>query len=167
VNDALAQGAFTLLLDLEKLGPAADQAPIVARAYRAGALGAPPKLDGTDAWPVRAASLAEPGDPSTAVEPFPASSLCHDTWASGPAAELTLDLEAEGVLFQLHIHHARLAMDLDAAHDGAVNGTIGGILDPQELLHAFFVAPRAARARRPDAPARAAVHAALTSSSPR
>lgn len=140
VNDAIAQGSFTLLLDLDKLGPAADQAPLVVRAYRAGALGSAPKLDGTDAWPVRAASLTDASDPSTAVEHFPMSWLCQDTWQSGLAGELTLDLVMTGVPFQLHIHHAFLQMDLDPGRDDAVNGTIAGILDPEEILHEIFQA---------------------------
>jgi hypothetical protein len=31
-------------------------------------------------------------------------------------------------------------MELDPGHDGAVHGTIGGVLDPEEVLHDFFTA---------------------------
>jgi hypothetical protein len=139
VNDALAQGTFTLLLAVDALGATGDQAPLRTRAYRASALGGVPKLDGSDAWPVRAASLADPADPASALEQFPAGSLCHDTWGSGPGGDLTLDLVLSGVPFPLRLHHARVSMELDPGHHGAVNGTIGGIVDPAEVLYTVAV----------------------------
>jgi hypothetical protein len=135
-QQAIATGQFTLLVDLGGLGTAADYNPLVSRVYRGGELGAPPKFDGTDAWPVRSDSLLNPSDVGSAKITLSSSYVTGNIWVSGlPAADLELPVPlGGGASMSLVIHHALLAMDLGADHQSGENGTISGVLDMEEFI---------------------------------
>jgi hypothetical protein len=136
-NQGIASGAFTFLLDLEGLGAAPDQGPIVARYYEGSTLPMSPSFDGSDCWPVTPSSLVNPLNFASAKTVFPQSTLAQDHWSSASVADLSLSLFLQGFVVPLKIHHARIEMTLSPAHDGVAHGVIGGVLDTQELSQAI------------------------------
>jgi len=135
VNESISGGHFTILLDIAQLGAATDYNPLSTRAYRGGELGLAPKFDGSDAWPVRADSLLNPGDLASAKLQMPSSYVTGNTWVSGPSdAVLQLPLGSNGLDMTFTIHHVLLAMDLAPDHQSATNGTISGVLDTEEFI---------------------------------
>lgn len=137
VNAAIANGDFTLLTEVEGLGPDADAADLTAKLLSGGSLGSAPKFDGSDCWPVAAESLSNPADIESATALFPMSTLAAnhlETAAAGTTVTVTLLFS--GIPFTLTVHEARIAMDLDAAHGGATHGQLGGVLVTEELVAA-------------------------------
>jgi hypothetical protein len=136
-NDAVAKGDYTIVLDLAGLGPSANQAPLASRIYEGTPLGAPPKLDGSDCWPVAPEGLTNPGDINSAKSSFPMGNVAANHWDSGPtSATLPITFGSETSGFQMHLilHHPRVFMDLDAGHLGTQDGQISGVLDTAEFV---------------------------------
>jgi hypothetical protein len=135
INQGLATGAFTMMLRLDNLGAKTDYAGVFTRLYDGKDLGAAPKFDGTDAWPVKPESLSDEADVSSARVQFPGAYLVNDTWVSGGNGELTLRLwlSMSDLTIDLAISHAVLTMDLAADHHSATNGTIAGIISTKAL----------------------------------
>src|SRR5262249_23703766 len=73
VNDSIAAGHFTLMLQIQKLGSGTDYNPLLTQLYGGANLMASPKWDGTDKWPVIPELLASPTDITTSKIQFPAS----------------------------------------------------------------------------------------------
>ena len=69
---------------VDKLGtPAGLQRPRRRSSTAASKLGAAPKFDGTDMWPVIPELLSDPTDPASAKVQFPKSYVVKNTWVSG------------------------------------------------------------------------------------
>jgi hypothetical protein len=134
VNDSINQGKFTVMLDLAKLGTGDTYNPLSAKLYAGGDLGAAPKWDGTDAWPVRPELLSNPADVTSSKVSFPNGYLTKNTWVSGDKGDLTLSLSISGFTLDLTIGSALIAVDLDAAHKTGANGTIAGIIETEVLI---------------------------------
>jgi hypothetical protein len=138
-NDGLLQGKPTLLFSLQ-LGAGASYAAVPAAAYQGASLGMPPKLDGTDSWPVDPASLLDPaviGSPRTT---FSESYLVDDTWVGRTSGTLSLTFGATDFALRLDIQHAVVTIDLDASHQRGTNGTIAGVLSTAALSMALRTA---------------------------
>lgn len=118
---------MTTLSSLDALGAAAACDPIVARMYRGETLNAPPKLDGTDAWPVSAGSVADPADLTSAKTTFATSYVIGNTWVGKVTL---LPLEVGDLRFV--VHEAIVTMDISADRKSATNGTIAGVLSADE-----------------------------------
>lgn len=133
-NEAVAAGAYTLIFDLQQLGAGADYNPILTRHYVGGALGSAPKFDGTDMWPVDAASLADPPDILTPRLEL-SGHVTADTWVGRASGDAILKLRI-GTL-DLRISQAVVTMDLDAAHQTAPRGTLAGVVSVTDLREEF------------------------------
>jgi hypothetical protein len=133
VNQGLAEGKFTIMLSMDKLGEGKDYNGVLTKLYGGAELGSTPKFDGTDMWPVIPELLANDTDIATAKVQFPGAYLVNNTWVSGGKGEVALNLSVSGVTLQLTISSAILSMELSADHKSATNGTIAGVL-PTDVL---------------------------------
>jgi hypothetical protein len=137
-NQSITSGHYTLLLDLEGLGVAANQAPLVSKVYSGTPLSAPPKFDGSDCWPVAPEGLTSAADITSAKVVFPMGAVAANHWDSGPTgAPLQLKINVEGFDLDLDILGAHVTMDLDPDHQGAQKGQIGGVIATSQLVAAF------------------------------
>ena len=134
LNKAIAEGSFTLLLAIDKLGASADYNPLAARAYGASALGQVPVLDGDDVWPISRGSLADPSDPTSVRVRFPASYLVGNTWVSGPRTDFAFRAWIGGAFVDVALRAAVVSMELDAAHKTAKRGVISGVWPTAQLV---------------------------------
>ena len=129
IDQALVAGGRTSLFTLDQLGEGPDQGPISARFYLGAALDHPPSFDGSDAWPVRARSLADAADLGSATVTFPESYLVGDVWVGHAQGDLPVSVRlSPGVDLVLPLSHAVVVMKLDPDHRGATQGTIAGIV---------------------------------------
>jgi len=133
VNESIAEGKFTIMVDMEKLGADTNYNPIMAKLYGGSDLGAAPKWDGTDMWPVIPELLKDPTDITSAQVQFPKSYLTDNTWVSGSKGDVTLKLSISGFTLELTIASALISMELDADHKGAAQGVIAGVLSTDTL----------------------------------
>src|SRR5262249_29748638 len=134
INDTIANGKFTIMFDMDKLGAKDTYNPIVTRLYGGADLMHPPPSDGTDMWPVIPDLLEDPTDIKSAKVIFNQSYLTKNTWVSGSKGDVTLALSLQGTAVAITIHNALIAMDLDSAHKSATNGTVAGIISTDELI---------------------------------
>lgn len=134
-NQAITDGKYTLIFDLEGLGAGANQASLASKMYTGTTLGMPPKFDGSDCWPVTPAGLANPADIASATSFFPMGSVAANHWDSGPtSATVPLTIDVGGFEIHLNLHFARVSMDLDANHLGSQVGQLGGVIATAELV---------------------------------
>jgi hypothetical protein len=134
LNSSIAEGSFTIMMNIEALGAAADYNPLTTKLYAGANLGAAPKFDGTDMWPVVPELLSDPTDIGSSKIAFTQSYVRNNTWVSGSAAPLTLSLAIAGFTLDLTIDNAIIAMDLGADHKSATNGTIAGIINTEGFI---------------------------------
>ena len=139
VNQSISDGKFTILMKLDKLGSGTDYNPIAGMLYGGGDLGAAPKFDGTDKWPL-INELLNNGNPDDPKVKFPKSYVANNTWVSSPftaganTGVINLTLSIAGYDLTLTINSAIVAMDLKADHKGATNGTIAGIIETEAFI---------------------------------
>jgi hypothetical protein len=126
-NQQISSGNFTNLILLGDLGPGASYNPILSSVAQAGNLGAMPKFDGTDAWPLVAGTNVA----------FTGSYVVGNVWVSGAqgaaSGPFLLRMNASGFDLPLTIHEPRFSMQLDGAHQKVTSGIISGILVTSEL----------------------------------
>jgi hypothetical protein len=138
VNENIAAGKSTVLLDITGIGPDASYNPLLARAYEGAPRGAPALFDGSDTWPVRPESLALPGDLASSLAVDERSYLVDDTWVGHLQGTLTLPLvlpSADGdVLLRLPIHRPIVTMKLDAIRAHATLGTLAGVIAVEDVV---------------------------------
>lgn len=137
-NEGIAAGRSTVLLEITGLGPDEDYNPLAARAYEGAPLGGPALFDGSDVWPVRPESLADPGDIQSSVAHDWGSYVVGDTWVAHLNGTLTLTLVPTGakdeeVALRLPIHDPWIAMDLDGSRQSATNGTLAGVIAVEDI----------------------------------
>jgi hypothetical protein len=134
-NKPIIDGQYTLIFHLVGLGAMADQASLASKVYTGTPLMGPPKLDGSDCWPVAPEGLANPADIASAKAFFPTGSLTMNHWDSGPtSATVTVEMSIQGFTLHFDIVHARLSMDLDADHLGSQLGQISGVVNAAALV---------------------------------
>jgi hypothetical protein len=130
VNDSIAQGKFTLMLDMQKLGTGTNYDPMVTQLFAGGDLGAAPNWDGKDKWPVIPELLNDPADITKGSKvSFPTSYLTGNTWVSGSKGNIVLSLGIAGFSLDLTIAGAQIMMTLDSAHTHVTKGIIAGVLN--------------------------------------
>jgi hypothetical protein len=140
VNEQIADGKFTLMLKVEKLGSAKAYNGLNTLFYAGGDLGATPTWDGTDKWPVICELLegcALPDTKGDITKPkvkFASAYSVNDTWVSGSKGTVALSLAIKGVTLTLNIKQAVITMDMAGDHKSATGGVISGVLDTQELV---------------------------------
>ncbi|HVK63288.1 MAG TPA: hypothetical protein VM694_02370 [Polyangium sp.] len=133
-NEAISDGEFTIMLDMSTLGTSSDCNGLAAKLYGGADLGAPPKWDGTDQWPLLPELLNNDMDPTSAKIVFPKSYVVKDTWVSGTKGTVKLSLSISGFSITLDINSAVITVDLDADRNGGTNGTIAGVIETEALI---------------------------------
>ncbi len=136
VNQMILGGDSTLALKFPCTEP--TQAPHIAKVYDQSPLGAQPKFDGTDSWPVDPASLSNASNIESAVTVFPQTLFSGMSFGSGSInTTIEFELRFGGKPFYLKIHHARMSMDFDPSFESAGAGQLGGVLDVAEFQDEF------------------------------
>lgn len=134
VNAGFQNGDYTLIAHLDQLGAGPDAPSLVTKLYGGAPIGSAPAWDGTDCWPLVQEHLSDPTDKSSAKVVFDKSSVAANAWSSGGTATVVLDLSLGGTAVRLTIYQARLSMNLNPDHTGAMAGQLGGVLDTEELV---------------------------------
>jgi hypothetical protein len=135
-NESIAEGSFTIMLDISKLGTTCTGA--AGKLFAGGQLvddmdmELKPKFDGTDVWPVSRELLTDVNDPTSSKIVFPQAYIAGNTWVSGTKGTVSLQLTISGFTVSLDIQNAFVTVDLK---DGkGTNGTIAGVLDTEQLV---------------------------------
>jgi hypothetical protein len=131
INQSITNGRFTVILDVEGLGNAADYAPsLLTRLYSGAELSSPPAWDGSDVWPVLPGLLENPSDITSTTVKFPTSYVVGNTWVSGSRGRVTMILNLGAASLTMNVEQAVITMDLapDRTH-GATGGIIAGVLE--------------------------------------
>ena len=134
LNQSLAEGSFTIMLNVKELGDKTEYNPLTTKLYAGAKLDTPPLFDGTDVWPVLPELLSNPDDIESSKVVFGTSYVRDNTWVSGSVAPLSLSLAVAGFTLNLTIGSAVMAMDLGPDHKSAKNGTIAGIIDTEGFI---------------------------------
>ncbi|MRG96997.1 hypothetical protein GF068_34490 [Polyangium spumosum] len=138
VNNGIQNGNFTALTKVECL-PASGDAPALNTLLFGGtALGAMPKFDGTDTWPVEPALLSDPMDPLSTTITFPKSSVTGTLYDSGKNVQVILSVPVrtanDSTSIKLTLYSARMTMNLSDDRKSATSGMIGGVLNTEEFV---------------------------------
>jgi IPT/TIG domain/Collagen triple helix repeat (20 copies) len=138
VNANVQAGAFSALLEMTCLPPTGDSPSFLTKLFGATALGATPKLDGTDRWPVAPELLSDLANPDSATLTFPMSSVTGQVFDTGKnqTVALALPLVAGGKSSSLNlkIYAAQVTMTLASDRKSATGGMIGGVLKTAEFV---------------------------------
>lgn len=128
-NWAIADGGFSLLIEVAGLGPGADYEPLYGTAWRGARLHAAPAFDGSDLWPPLASSQGA----------FPCGYAADHqvVLAQGSLVEIPILFMDGPVPWVLKLHHGIITMQLASDHQTVTEGIIAGILDLQELSDDF------------------------------
>jgi hypothetical protein len=144
VNESIGEGAFTVILGIDKLGSGKNYVDLNTALYAGGKLGSAPKFDGSDKWPVYcellttcldAGTPAPPGNASKVL--FPNSYVADGTWVSGGKGDVNLSISISGYTLSLNIHQAVLTTKLGTetpSPKSATGGVIAGVLDTEEMI---------------------------------
>lgn len=133
-NEAIVNGQWTGLFHVDKLGAGDTYNPLVVKYYIGADLGAPPKFDGTDTWPVNPSSLTNPADVTSAKATFAGAYLTGNTLVTAPLGEIRLEMLQDGFTMPLVLHHAVATFVLDASHEHGSQGVLSGVLDTDETV---------------------------------
>ncbi len=133
LNAGIAEGSFTIMLDIKALGAAASYNPLTTHLYGGAKLAAPPAWDGSDQWPL-IPELLNNGNPDDPKVKFASSYVNDNEWVSGSSAPLNLQLSVAGFALNLTIGQAVIATKLGADHKTASEGTIAGIIDTESFI---------------------------------
>lgn len=135
VNEQIEEGSFTIIMSLDTLGDGANYSGIPSYLNIGADLGATPKFDGTDMWPIYQELLSNPADPKSTQLSFPDSYVNDGTWVSGTPGRLDLAVSVAGFSLTLNIENAVITMDLDNPRsNGATNGVISGYIPVEPFL---------------------------------
>ena len=142
-TQAIQAGDWTLQIQVAGLSddPAQTSEGLVARVFSSGAYspGNMPAFDESTSWPVLSSSLNDGQSiASGAAATFPDAYVVGGTFVSGPSpADLPLRLVFQGTPLDLVLHDPIVTF-VHASRADAIDGTIAGVLDVQELLVALY-----------------------------
>lgn len=140
VNTSIADGSFTVMVEIDNLGADPSYTGLPARLLigsqlvDAAGMDLAPTWDGNDEWPLVQEFLNDPTDPKSSKVQFPNSYLVENTWVSNASGSLNLSVSVAGYSLNLPIVNAILTMDINPDRSGAMNGTIAGILPTEQLI---------------------------------
>jgi hypothetical protein len=139
INDSIAKGSFTVMVDSVGLSsdPKQTATGLSGALYAGGTFdqadsGAKPTFTTADNWPVRPELLVG-GDIKSPKVKFGDAYVVDGKFVNGSPGELTLNLAIGGVALDLAIHSAVITFD-HAAATKAINGTIAGVINTEELI---------------------------------
>lgn len=130
LNGAIAEGSFTIIVDLPDLGPEKNYDPL--KAYLLGGKNGTPM--GTPTTWELVPELLTGTTPDSAKVKFATSYLTDNTWVSGEKGTVNLSLAIAGFSINLGINSALLSMKLDDAHNKATSGVIAGVLKTEDFI---------------------------------
>jgi hypothetical protein len=138
VNNELDIGDFNALLKMYCLPPTGDVPKFTTKLFGGARLGANPKYDGTDLWPVAPELLANPDDPESSTIVFSNASVTGSKFDLGKAKKfiLTVPMESEErrTSLKLTLYAPQVTMTLSEDRTRATKGRIGGVLDTEEFI---------------------------------
>jgi len=140
VNEAINDGNFTILMDIEGLGSGPDYVDLHTRLYAGVQIvddagnDIAPNWDGMDMWPVAPELLDDPNDISSSQVQFPTAYVSDHTWVSGTPGTLDLSLGVAGFTLTLQITNALISMEIDGSRGSASNGIIAGVIPVEPLI---------------------------------
>jgi hypothetical protein len=130
VNQAIAQGESSFLIQIDGLGFQDEYLGLNSRWLVASALGGTPLFDGSDTWPVTSESSSTPNA-------FAASYVSDGIWVSNPRGSVSLSLSLSGYTLALALKHATLTMELSADRLVGSNGVISGVMVTEDFIGAM------------------------------
>jgi hypothetical protein len=160
VNASLAQGSYTLMLDVTGLLPTAGQtatglsgmlfdgAPFNQSPNASTAV---PTWTTADDWPLAASSVASATNgaalvpPVASTEPLVGSYVVSGVFVSGKPTDVTLSIPLAGTELVLPIQHAVITFDYPCATSSGTatthvsGGIISGVIDAQALVTNFQI----------------------------
>jgi hypothetical protein len=135
INGDLAQGKFTIMFAIDKLGSGTAYSPLIGRLYAGGDLMHAPAFDGSDHWPVLAELLAgDMTDINKSQVNFTSAYVSGNTWVSGDPTTISLSLNVQGSTLTLNIAHAVVSFLMSSDHRTATNGVVAGVLKTEDLV---------------------------------
>ncbi|MFO0619240.1 MAG: hypothetical protein U0414_42015 [Polyangiaceae bacterium] len=138
IDAGIQAGAFTNMMKLECLPPSGDATGILTKLFVGTSLGASPKFDGTDAWPVAPEALSNPANPSSTLLELPNATLSGDVFDTGAGGTVVLRFPfgsgANTTALNLTLHAAHVRAKLSADRKSATGGVIGGVLNTEEFV---------------------------------
>ncbi len=138
VTNALMEGQFTALLEMDCLYPTGDDPSFNTKVFAGTPLPSPPKWDGTDKWPVEPDLLNDPTNPESSSIVFNGCSVIGQTFTSGVNGVLVLtvpvNLNGMSTSLKLTLNDAKITMTLAADRQSATGGMIGGVLNTEDLV---------------------------------
>lgn len=124
-TDAIAEGSFTIALEMDTLGAGANYDPIPTSLYAA--------VDrGEDGVWLKVPELLD-GNGESKIK-FPNAYVVDNTWVSGEPQTITLNLSIAGVDLSLNINQAVIAVKLDGGRTAGSEGIIAGVLETEALV---------------------------------
>jgi hypothetical protein len=129
------QGTRTLILSLPALGAGATQPSLSGAPFLTMPLGAAPKLDGSDLWPISSTSVTN-GNLAQPTAPLPGGALSADAYDSGRggAGVLLVSIPFGGVPWNLPVRRVRITGTLSADHTHITDGQLSGVIVAEELI---------------------------------
>lgn len=138
INAGIQKGSFTSMLKLECLPPEGDVPKFTSKLFGGTALGAAPKFDGTDKWPVAPELLSDLMDPDSSTVVFSKSSVTGQTFDTGKNETFILTVplktQTDSTSIKLTLYGARTTMILADDRKSATKGIIGGVLNTEEVV---------------------------------
>lgn len=138
INTGIQNGNFTALVKAECLPEKGDASGLTSKLFGGTTLGAAPKFDGTDKWPVEPGLLSDPMDAQSSTILFPKSSVTGTMFDSGKDVTFILSVPVKSptktTSIKLTLHGARMIMTLAEDRKSATEGMIGGVLNTEEFV---------------------------------
>jgi hypothetical protein len=130
LNTDLQNGQLTTLFTLASLGSGVSYNPLPSQIAAGGNLGGPPKLDGTDAWPVLAGTTVS----------LQQAYLVNDTWVFASLGDTMIPVPLITVatassVTPIPLHHTVVTMQLDVTHTKAALGIISGVITTSDYIN--------------------------------
>jgi hypothetical protein len=136
INDNIAQGGFTLILKIDKLGAKTDYVDLPAAYYGGAKMAAPPPAGSwaNYKWNVMPELLSDPQDINSSKVKFPFSYVTSDVWVSGTPANFSVALPFAGYPMKFNLNNAVFSMKLAADRQTATDGIIAGVMPVESLI---------------------------------
>ena len=134
-NKRLDAGRARPLFSFPMLGFGTDYNPLKTLQYQSLALGAIPRYDGTDRFPIDPAALINPADVNTPKTEYASAYMVGDTWVSGPLAANSIAVPF--LSGNITIAQAEISMEFSPDRRHVTKGVISGVISLDEFYRAL------------------------------